>query len=95
MAFDFPNSPTESLQYASPGGPVYIYTSGRWKVLPSDDLTVVGDLTVGGNITGDLFGSVTGNLTGSVTITGYLTPSVTGTIDLGTATQRWATVYTS
>ena len=58
---------------------------------------VTGDLT--GDVTGDVAGNVTGNvignLTGSVTITGSLTPNTTGTINLGSASLRWATVYTS
>lgn len=36
-----------------------------------------------------------GTVTGNITMTGHLIPSPTATWDLGSATNRWRTIYTS
>jgi hypothetical protein len=32
MAFDFPNAPSEGTVFGPPGGPIYVYTGGVWRM---------------------------------------------------------------
>jgi hypothetical protein len=65
-------------------------TSALHNTTVTGTLGVTGNTTIGGTL------GVTGTTTmTSVSVSTSLTPSVTGTVNLGSSTLRWATVFTS
>jgi len=102
MGLNFPSAPLVGEIYptpAQPGVPQWKWNGTSWKalnvdtssyVLKSGD-TISGDLAVQGNL------SVQGKLIGgtALNIGSNALPTVTGTLNLGSATFRWGTVYTS